>query len=428
MTVSNGRSKPGAYGSCKECNCGPCTKLVKCNTCCRCIPENICVILDGYSSTSCSCLCDAYTLPCSGGPTWSGLLDCTPLLIDTTFTIEEFDGECHLFLESNCLGLTGNNRLHVKIINCIQSMKCFDWTAVFTVNAEDCGEIGCDVIQLTVSSIEIVKNPYGAGCPACTGCTCLPKELCVSFTGAIIDNEADCVDMGSPVSWDGCKYSGTLYPRGNDNQACSDPVNIVIRPGKDFDTGRCTLSLELTGAIEATGNPVYIDGDCPEQLLAVWDVGDDTISASSNTCGDCPIDGCCGNGIPLVLSLTFVDVVNFSAIDGVEVTLTYDGLASPPGWYGSAALSGDCSSVDVGFYCDAVEKCLSSCHGWALDVSLTPGGANICNAAVEDTLTECDCTSPEFGFNLQGTLTEIDTCDCFDDPNTEATFNATLLV
>lgn len=413
-----------AKGSDKRVGCGNCSNTTDCHPCCRCVPESLCVIIDASASGSCSCSgCEPFAIACTGDAVWSETITCSSLTIDVTFTIEKEGEICYLFLASECLGLTGVNRQ--KKVLATDDGKCLDWGVTFDVDASDCGDSNCDDISLVVSPIKLIPNPQSERCDGCTNCRCFPYQLCIGFTS---DN--NCTLMQGLIDFDFVTetWTGTVTPKGNHGEQCIDPITVTVTPGKDEDTGKCTLALSYSGGLSGEGDVVVIDDEtCPTLLSVVWEIGDDTITAASSTCLSCAFDGCCPNGIPTTLEATIENVDNLSAVDGLTVTLTYDEFASCPGWEGSVAVGDGCDEIQLLLCCDVDNECSADCRAWTLQVSLIPEEESVCEYDFTATLGTCECDPFEVVFSAIGELTGISTCDCADDTGSDAEISVTIL-
>lgn len=420
-----------AKGSCKDCGC-ECNVEPGCHDCCRCYPAAICVLLKILGDPDCVCECADVLFEFGCGtavPTYSGTLVCDNLSIDLSFTIEEDgSGVCRLFLESSCLGLTGNNR-QSRIISGSAACLALDFSFALT-GAANCGDLLCDSIIITTKGADVIPNPVAVReCDGCTGCACITRRLCITynqFTPTNCTAETSVIFDPSIPGWTVTYQPFAAQDPCDSVALCGSSVTILVTLGVDAVTNECTIQVSVTTSSGTEVAPVRpfdsLGIQCPFGTPSSWsfDGGNIIIDTLPDPCALCVTsnDCCpCPDDPPDTLTATItVDPFSFcgTCMDGQTITMTRTTLVE---WIGSGVICG--RNLTLKMFCGGatfpswrLELDWSDCD-LDRDCSLDFGGGcsvscdpfEICWSISAVGTTRC-CASPGIGGEAIITITE----------------------
>lgn len=334
-------------GSPNGCCCGHCRHIVKCHECCLCLPLALCVNVIS-TTEACPCAtCDIGRFDCVGGGRYEGEFECGAMTVDLAFTIEKAEDDlCYLYLESECLGLTGNNRPAQLLSECLDgNCENFDFEFLVT-GAGACGNMDCDSLTIKVRDARIVRNISTEDCDGCANCLCLPRYFCVRFFGG------GCTFLGQVEYdddleiWQGDFTLKDATISDPDNLCFASSLTVKLVPEVDLETGKCGLHVYLEGGLELDlGVHVIADLTCPFGVaIAISpdpppDPDFSSLTINASACGGC-LECCCFLQPPETL---FAELQGLPANpacrcwDGVLVELTFNGVH----WEGSASVCSD---------------------------------------------------------------------------------------
>lgn len=248
-----------------SCCCGPCYKKATCTQvggvlACKCVPKKICLFL-WTTEAGCGCgTVSSYEAAASSQATydcvlggWAGSLSCDGTGIDVEVGfVRGDDGELYIYLESACLGYTGDYRLTLplggaghdtatRITNC--ASLGFD----FDVDLSGC-VYGCGTARITVEIDDMVCRDFDRYVPTALACD--------SFTRACIEYET---------------YDGTVY---RDTVCAAYNAWAVTLNGVDISVSQTTAPHVLTLSI-SQGTPADSTQtpECPA-MYAEWAISD----------------------------------------------------------------------------------------------------------------------------------------------------------
>ena len=412
----------------RDCCCGECNNTVRCYECCRCLPEQLCVTVKNHqelcNDNGNGCYCDETTIHCNvqedGSYIYqrSGAIVCGAVVsVDLTFTIERPnpEGPCYLYLESQCMGYTGEDRLREELVDgegISDRQSCLDWSKEFEIDMSPCATGGsgaeCTESTLIVKPVRVYSNPRSKECYGCGTCACLPKELCASYT------QGETCFAASVLTWsvEDERWLGTIAPMDENSRVgvCEDDINIAVIPSRDL-IGNCFFHVELTGGVVVTTAPVLVPlgMGCPERFDIDFSFDDAHLGLSVDFCGTCSTDTCCNAGLPDTLYATITDVGGTcSGLDGAVIELTWDGTNLE--WSGLDGTLCD-EGVEIALFCTIDDTCDShQCSGWS--ISFTNFDAGCIDAGITRRVVNDSCTCDPPFFQITDIQLALSDCSC----------------
>jgi hypothetical protein len=267
-------------GTKKGCCCNRCYVKAtadtgdNCYKCCRCLPKRACVRLY-TTSEDCPCatediavaaVSNQAAVDCSGEwPTYVAILYCGGSPITLSFTFEKDEEGCWVYLESACLGYTGEDRLRVPIggedhDDPTRRENCIAFGFEFDVDLSGCEyECGAGIISLELDEMLLWEEEYNEPEDCIYGRVCICHDPAGPDSGASKTCEKVCVDgEGVDASW----------------EAELDAGDVLISVESESPL---ILSLSTSGGLSAPVEPNQ-EAECPG-MRTVWELENgDTIS------------------------------------------------------------------------------------------------------------------------------------------------------